>query len=104
MGVNRRLLCAAGVVLQWPWTPSSLCDAGGWGASCPPISLAPPPAYRWEKVGGVGVGSSETGGKNIQETSRACESGEEDRRLQCESVRVQTERLIHAFQGFSSKA
>ncbi len=43
VGVDRRLLCAAaGVVLQRPWTHSSSCDAGGWWASCPHISLAPP--------------------------------------------------------------
>lgn len=67
-------VCAAGVVLQWPWTQSSPCDAGGWWASRP--HLTPPPGQSCEKLWGVGVGSSETGGKNIQETSHAWECGE----------------------------
>jgi len=39
------LLCAAGVVLQWPWTQSSRCDAGGWWASRPRLARSP---HQWK--------------------------------------------------------
>lgn len=54
VGVLR--LCAAGVVLQWPWTQSSSCDAGGWWASRPHLTRSPTSGKRRETLrswGGV---------------------------------------------------